>query len=171
MRPILFEDTCAILVYCARIHCDANNSAAHMIGVPMIVFGIGMMLARAMGWPGDPGRGLAWLVWGQRTLCQVSCGHPDNGVTVSLINAASTRPAHLASGGSIARWFTRGLALVLAGCILPLLSHHDVRILLVGPRFNAAEGLFALQLADPMTRKIEPRTGPWLSRDQDHPSD
>jgi hypothetical protein len=61
MRPSLFEGTCVILVYSGRFHCDEYNSAAQMIGVPMFVFGMDVMLARVIGWPGDPGPGLAWL--------------------------------------------------------------------------------------------------------------
>jgi len=179
MRPSLLQSASELLVHYARFHRDQRNIATHMIGVPMIVFGVGVMLARATVWPGDPGLSLAWLVWGLSTLWYVSRGHLGIGLAVSLANAALIGLAHLASGGSIAHWLTWGLGFFLVGWIVQFVGHYyegkkpafvdDLTGLLVGPMFIAAEGLFALGLARPMAREIERRAGPTMLRDLAHP--
>jgi uncharacterized membrane protein YGL010W len=87
--------------------------------------------------------------------------------------------AHLASAGTVSRWLGWGLGFFAAGWIIQFIGHcyegrkpafaDDLRGLLVGPMFVAAELLFALGLARPLQREIERRAGPTLLRDLAHP--
>ena len=179
MSSSLLLPASELLVRYAGYHRDQRNIATHMVGVPMIVFGIGVLLARATVWPGDPGVSLAWLTWGLATLWYVSRGHLLIGLAVSLFNAALIALAHLASGGSLSHWLTWGLGFFLIGWIVQFVGHYyegkkpafvdDLTGLLVGPMFVAAEVLFSLGLALPMQRAIESRVGPTVLRDLAHP--
>ena len=46
MASSLFLPADELMVQYARYHRDQRNIATHMIGVPMIVFGVGVLLAR-----------------------------------------------------------------------------------------------------------------------------
>lgn len=168
-----------LMVQYARYHRDPRNIATHMVGVPMIVFGVGVLLARALIGPGDPGLSLAWLAWAAATLWYLSRGHLLLGLAVSLVNALLFALAHLASAGSIAHWLSWGLGFFVAGWIIQFVGHYyegrkpafadDLVGLLVGPMFVTAEALFALGLARPLLREIERRAGPAVLRDLAHP--
>ncbi len=175
----LFQSANELLVQYARYHRDQRNISTHLVGVPMIVFGIGVLLARATVWPGDPGLSLAWLIWGVATLWYVSRGHLLIGLAVSLFNAVLIGLAHLPAGGSISHWLTWGLGFFVVGWIIQFVGHYyegkkpafvdDLTGLLVGPMFVTAEVLFALGLARPMLKEIEGRVGPTVLRDLAHP--
>ena len=179
MHPSLFRSASELLVHYARHHRDQRNIATHLIGVPMIVFGLAVLLARATVWPGDPGLSLSWAIWGLATLWYVSRGHLLIGLTVSLFNAALVALAHLPAGSSISQWLSWGLGCFAAGWTLQWLGHYyegrkpalveDLSGLLVGPMFVSAELLFSMGLAEPMRREIEGRAGPTVLRDLAHP--
>ena len=60
MSSSLFLPADDLMVQYARYHRDRRNIATHMIGVPMIVFGVGVLLARGQVPPGEHGLSLAW---------------------------------------------------------------------------------------------------------------
>jgi len=51
LRPVL-----DLMVQYAAYHRDKRNIATHFIGIPLIVFAIGVLLARVP-WPASPWRG------------------------------------------------------------------------------------------------------------------
>lgn len=179
MASSLFLPASELLVQYARYHRDQRNIATHMVGVPMIVFGIGVLLARAQVAPGDPGLSLAWLAWGLATLWYISRGHLVLGLAVSVVNALLFGLAHLASAGSVAHWLTWGLGFFFVGWVIQFIGHYyegkkpafadDLVGLLVGPMFVTAEALFALGLARPLMHEVERRAGPTVLRDLAHP--
>ncbi|HMO46533.1 MAG TPA: DUF962 domain-containing protein [Rubrivivax sp.] len=168
-----------LMVRYARCHRDQRNIATHMVGVPMIVFGLGVLLARAQLPPGGPGPTLAWLVWTLATLWYCSRGHLLLGAAVSLASALLFGLAHLASAGTVAQWLSWGLGFFVVGWIIQFIGHYyegkkpafadDLVGLLVGPMFVVAEVLFALGLARPLLQEIERRAGPTVLRDLAHP--
>ncbi|MGL6108994.1 MAG: DUF962 domain-containing protein [Rubrivivax sp.] len=168
-----------LMVQYAGYHRDRRNIATHMVGVPMIVFGIGVLMARAHLGPGDPGLTLAWLVWGLATVWYMSRGHLVLGLAVSLANAALIAMAHLVSGGSTSQWLGWGLGFFGVGWIIQFIGHYyegkkpafadDLVGLLVGPMFVTAEALFALGMARPLLHEVERRAGPTVLRDLAHP--
>jgi uncharacterized membrane protein YGL010W len=179
MMRSLFQPADELMVQYARYHRDRRNIATHMVGVPVIVFGVGVILARAAVGPGDPGLSLAWWAWGVATLWYVSRGHLLLGLSVSLVNGLLFALAHLASQGSVSQWLSWGLGFFAMGWIIQFVGHYyegkkpafvdDLSGLLVGPMFVTAELLFTLGLAQPLLRKIEQRAGPTVLRDLAHP--
>jgi len=168
-----------LMVQYARYHRDRRNIATHMVGVPMIVFGIGVLMARAHLGPADPGLTLAWLVWGLATLWYMSRGHLLLGLAVSLANAVLIALAHLVSAGSTSQWLVWGLGFFVIGWIIQFIGHYyegkkpafadDLVGLLVGPMFVTAEALFAMGLVRPLLHEVERRAGPTVLRDLAHP--
>ena len=177
MGRSLFLPASELMVQYARYHRDQRNIATHMIGVPMIVFGLGVLLARGELPPG--GLSLAWLAWGAATLWYLSRGHLLLGLTVSLGNALLFALAHLASAGTVAHWLSWGLGFFTVGWLIQFVGHYyegkkpafadDLVGLLIGPMFVTAEILFALGLARPLQAEVERRAGPTVLRDLAHP--
>jgi uncharacterized membrane protein YGL010W len=179
MASTLFLHTNELMVQYARYHRDRRNIATHTIGVPMIVFGLGVLMARAHLGPADPGLTLAWLVWGLATVWYMSRGHLLLGLAVSLANAVLIGLAHLVSEGSTAQWLAWGVGFFVVGWIVQFVGHYyegkkpafadDLVGLLVGPMFVTAEALFALGMARPLLDEVERRAGPTVLRDLAHP--
>jgi uncharacterized membrane protein YGL010W len=167
-----------LLVQYAAYHRDRRNIATHMVGVPMIVFGVGVLLARAELGAAGP-LTLAGVAGLLAPLGFVSRGHLLLGVAVSAVNALLFALAHLVSAGSIANWLTWGLGFFGLGWVIQFVGHYyegkkpafadDLVGLLVGPMFVVAEALFALGMALPLLREIEKRAGPTVIRDLAHP--
>ena len=101
MASSLFLPADELMVHYARYHRDQRNIATHMIGVPMIVFGVGVLLARAHIGPGDQGLTLAWVAWGLATLWYISRGHLLLGLAVSAVSGLLFALAHLAAAGTV----------------------------------------------------------------------
>lgn len=179
MSNRFFLDASELLVQYARRHRDQRNIATHMIGVPMIVFGLGVLLARTTFGGAESLLTPAWLAWGLATLWYVSRGHVLLGVAVSLANAVLFALAHLAAGGSVAAWLTWGLGFVALGWAFQYIGHYyegkrpafsgEPLGLLVAPMFVAAELLFALGLERSLHDEVERRAGPPVLRDLAHP--
>jgi uncharacterized membrane protein YGL010W len=177
MARSLFLPADELMVRYARYHRDQRNIATHLVGVPMIVFGLGVLLSRGQ-WPG--GLSLAWLVWTLATLWYLSRGHLLLGMAVSLVNAVLFGLAHLASAGTVAQWLGWGVGFFAAGWLIQSIGHYyegkkpvladDLIVLLVAPMFVVAELLFALGLARPLLREVERRVGPPVLRDLAHPA-
>ena len=168
-----------LMVQYARYHRDRRNIATHMVGVPMIVFGLGVLLARGQMDLGAGSLNLAWLVWTLATLWYLSRGNLLLGATVSLANALLIALAHLAATGTVTQWLSWGLGAFVVGWIVQFVGHYyegkkpafadDLVGLLVGPMFVTAELLFTLGLARPLQHEIERRAGPTVLRDLAHP--
>jgi uncharacterized membrane protein YGL010W len=179
MARSLFLPADELLVQYARRHRDRRNIATHVVGIPMIVFGVGVLLARGHVGSADAAVSAAWVAWGLATLWYVTRGHLLLGLTVSLGQAVLFALAHLVAGGSVAQWLGWAFGFFFAGWILQLLGHYyegrkhlladDLAGLLVGPMFVAAEALFAFGLARGLAAEVERRAGPTVLRDLAHP--
>ena len=169
-----------LIVRFARCHRDQRNIATHMIGVPMVVFGCAVLLARGQLGVAAAGLSLAWLTWCFVMVWVVSRGHWLLGVAVGATSGVLFALAHLASAGTLVHALGWGLGFVLGGAAIQWLGHcyegrrsawlDEVHGLLVAPLFVAAEMLFALGLAQPLQRAIERRAGPTVLRDLAHPA-
>lgn len=163
----------------AAAHRDRRNIATHMVGVPMVIFGCGVLLAHGQLSASAMAPNLAWLVWCIAMLWVVSRGHLGLGLAVSAITGALFALAQLAAAGTVVHALGWGLGFVLAGVALQWLGHcYEGRrptwsvqphSLLVAPMFVGAEVLFALGMAQPLRRAIERRAGPTVLRDLAHP--
>jgi uncharacterized membrane protein YGL010W len=168
-----------LMVQYAAYHRDRRNITTHFVGIPLIVFAIGVLLAR----PGFEVNNLsltpAWVVWALSSLWYVTRGNFVLGIAVSGLNGALIFMAQWFAGGSIASWLAWGISTFLFGWALQFIGHYyegrkpafvdDLIGLLVGPMFITAEWLFSLGWGKPLLAEIESRVGPTHLRDLTHP--
>lgn len=159
----------------ARSHRDERNIVSHFVGVPMIVFALGDLLAR----PGFTLAGQnitpAWIGVLSAATWYLSRGSLLLGtVAVAAIAAlafAAQGLAHLSN----ASWLVGGLGLLSLGWLIRSIGHwyegHKPGRLdaglaaLVAPLFLAAEALFRLGWNPALRADIERRAGPVTLRD------
>ncbi len=170
MRPAI-----DLLSQYALYHRDRRNIVSHFIGVPMIVFAVGVLLAR----PAFAVEGTmltpAWLVFAPIAMWYLTRGNLMLGAAVTLEVAALLWLGQLAAGGSVASWLAWGVGFFVAGWIIQFIGHwyegkkpafvDDLVGLLVGPMFVSAEGMFMLGWNKPLLEEIERRVGPTVLRD------
>jgi uncharacterized membrane protein YGL010W len=164
----------------ATYHRDRRNIATHFVGIPLIVFGVGGLLARpsfAVGaWPVTP----AAVAWALSTLWYLTRGNLVLGLAVSLANLILILAALPLGQLDTLAWLGWSLAAFAVGWAIQFVGHYyegrkpafvdDLRGLLVGPMFVAGEALFALGCGKSLQAEIEARAGPTHLRDLHTPA-
>ena len=176
----LFRPAIDLLRQYAEYHRDQRNIVTHFVGVPMIVFAVGVLLAR----PGFVLGGLtlspAWLVFALVAVWYLTRGEALLGLAVSLGVGALLLLAHRVSDGSVAQWLTWGVSFFVVGWLIQFIGHYyegrkpafadDIVGLLVGPMFVALEMLAPLGLFKRLMADIERHAGPTMLRNLAHPA-
>jgi uncharacterized membrane protein YGL010W len=170
MRPAL-----DLLSQYAEYHRDRRNIVSHFVGVPMIVFAVGVLLARPAFTLGGLALTPAWVVFGVVAAWYLSRGDLGLGLAVSAAVGALLLLAERVSGGSVASWLAWGIGFFAVGWLIQFIGHwyegkkpafvDDIVGLLVGPMFITAEALFAFGWNRRMLAEIERRAGPTMLRD------
>ena len=164
-----------LLAQYAEYHRDRRNIVSHFIGVPMIVFGVLVILAR----PVLPVVGLsltpAWIAFALAALWYVTRGDVVLGVTTSIVVAVLLKLGEQVSGGSVQSWLIWGGGFFFVGWVIQFIGHwyegrkpafvDDVIGLVVAPMFVTAEVMFMLGWNKPLLAEIERRAGPTHLRD------
>ena len=176
----LFRPAIELLKQYAEYHRDRRNIATHLLGVPMIVFGVGVLLARPAIELSGFGLTPAWVVFALAALWYVTRGEFMLGLAVSAGTAALMALAHQVNGGSVGQWLTWGIGFFVIGWVIQFAGHYyegrkpafadDVTGLLVGPMFVVLEMLASLGLFKSLIAQIEAHAGPTLIRDLAHPA-
>ena len=90
-----------LLAQYAEYHRDRRNIVSHFVGVPMIVFGVGILLAR----PALPAFGLsltpAWIAFALAAAWYVTRGNLLLGLAVSAAVGILIRLGQDVAGGSV----------------------------------------------------------------------
>jgi uncharacterized membrane protein YGL010W len=164
-----------LLVQYAAYHRDRRNIVSHFVGVPMIVFAAGVLLARPIVAVGGLALTPAWIAFAVSAIWYLTRGSLSLGIAVSAAVGVLMALAHNIADGSIATWLTWGVGFFLVGWLIQFVGHwyegkkpafvDDLVGLLVGPMFVVAEGLFALGWNRPLLHEIEERVGPTVLRD------
>ena len=171
--------TIDLLAQYAAYHRDRRNIATHFVGVPMIVFAVGVLLARASftvaGFTLTP----AWIVYALVTLWFVTRGNVVLGLAVSAATGVLLLAAPQVAGGSTASWLAWGVGSFVVGWVIQFVGHYyegrkpafvdDLTGLLVGPMFVTAEAMFAAGWGRDLLQEIERRAGPTMLRDLARP--
>ena len=169
-----------LMVKYAAYHRDRRNIATHFVGVPMLVFAGGALLARPSidiaGWPVTP----AAVAWGLTTLWYLTRGDLALGLATSLVNLLLILAALPLGQLDTAAWLGWSLGLFVVGWAIQFVGHYyegkkpafadDIRGLLVGPMFVVGEALFTLGWGKPLLAEIDSRAGPTHLRDLHAPA-
>jgi uncharacterized membrane protein YGL010W len=164
-----------LLAQYAEYHRDRRNIVSHFVGVPMIVFGVGVLLARATFPAFGVSLTLAWIVFALAAAWYMTRGNIVLGIAVSVAVGVLIKIGHEVSGGSVALWLAWGVGFFLVGWAIQFIGHcyegkkpafvDDVVGLLVGPMFVVAELMFMGGWNKPLLAEIERRVGPTHLRD------
>ncbi len=168
-----------LLTRYAAYHRDRRNIATHFVGVPLIVFGVGVLLAGVRVVIDDVPVTAAWLAFALATAWYLS-----RGFAVGLATSAGVGLlmllAHPVAGSSVAAWLGWGVGSFAVGWVIQFVGHYyegrkpafvdDLIGLLVGPMFVVAEWMFMLGWNKPLLQAIEAEVGPTVLRDLAHPA-
>jgi uncharacterized membrane protein YGL010W len=168
-----------LMVQYAAYHRDRRNITTHFVGIPLIVFAIGVLLARPQFELGGLALSPAWILWALSAVWYLTRGNLVLGATTAAATGILILLAQPLAAGSTASWLTWGVAAFVVGWVLQFIGHYyegrkpafvdDIVGLLVGPMFVTGEMLFALGLCKPLVEEIERRVGPTVLRDLAHP--
>ena len=163
------------LVRYAAFHRDRRNIVMHCAGIPLVVFALGVLLAR----PSAGGISLAWIAWALTTGWYLTRGHLGLGVAVSAVNALLMAAAQPVAALSLAACLGWGVASFIAGWTAQMVGHwyegrtpplaSDLAGLPAGPMFVVAEWLSIAGLGRGLMADLERRVGPTMLRDLAHP--
>ncbi len=169
------RSTTDLLTSYAHYHRDQRNIASHLIGVPMIVFAVGVLLAHpTFGW-GSVVLTPAWLAYAAAAAWYLTRGDLALGAVVSVGVGLLMVAAHRVADGSVASFLGWGVGSFVVGWVIQFVGHwyegkkpafvDDIMGLLIGPMFVTAEVLFMLGWNKPLAAEIERRAGPTVLRD------
>jgi uncharacterized membrane protein YGL010W len=168
-----------LLIQYAHYHRDRRNIATHFVGIPMIVFAIGVLLARASVTVGGLTLTAAWVAAALVTVWYLMRGKLDLAIAVSGATWLLVALAHQVADGGTGEWLAWGLGTFVVGWVLQFIGHYyegrkpafvdDLVGLLVGPMFVTAEALFALGWGRELLAEIERQAGPTHIRDLKQP--
>jgi len=175
-----FRPAFTLLAQYAEYHRDRRNIQTHLVGVPLIVFAVGVLLSRPALELGGLVLTPAWLVYVAAAAWYLTRGELALGVAVSALVGLLIALAHQLPATGLAAWLSWGVGLFVVGWIIQFVGHYyegrkpafadDLVGLLVGPMFVALE-LFALAgLFKPLLARIEAHAGPTHLRDLAHPA-
>ena len=164
----------------AEYHRDRRNIVTHFVGIPLIVFAIGVLLARAQFDIGGLHLTAAWLLWAAATVWYLTRGNLALGLATSAVNGVLMALAEPLAAGSLASWLGWGVGSFIVGWVIQFVGHYyegkkpafvdDLVGLLVGPMFVVGEALFMLGWGAGMLAEIERRAGPTHLRDLTRPA-
>jgi len=164
-----------LLARYAASHRDQRNLHTHFIGIPMMVFALGILLARPTLVFGELHLTPAWVVWVMAASWYLTRGEWMLGCMVSLCTAALLAAAHPLGQWSTVAWLGWGLGFLGLSGLFQFIGHYyegrkadffdDLPGLLVGPMFVTAQGLFALGWKPQLLGAIERRAGPVVLHD------
>jgi uncharacterized membrane protein YGL010W len=177
--PSPFRPANELMVQYASYHRDRRNIATHFLGIPLIVFAVGVFTARAHLELAPLHASAAWVLWAVTTAWYLTRGNLLLGAATAALNALLIWAAHPFAVNGTGAWLACGFATFITGWVLQFIGHYyegrkpafvdDLVGLLVGPMFIVGEALFAAGLCRRLAQEIERRTGPTLLRDLAHP--
>lgn len=175
----LFRPALDLMAQYAAYHRDRRNIATHFVGIPLIVFAISVLLARAEFTLAGTPMSAAILLWGLTALWYLTRGNLVLGAATAIVNGVLTALAMTAAQGSMTSWLVIGVGSFVVGWVFQFIGHYyegrkpafvdDLVGLLVGPMFVVGEAMFMLGWGRPLLAEIERRVGPTHLRDLAHP--
>jgi uncharacterized membrane protein YGL010W len=175
-----FRPAFDLLAQYAQYHRDRRNIVTHFVGVPMIVFGVGVLLAGAGAAVGGFYVTAAWVAFALAAAWYLTRGELALGIATTAGVGVLIALAHPIAAGSTAQWLSWGVGFFAVGWVIQFIGHYyegrkpafadDIVGLLVGPEFVVMELLALLGLFKGLIARIESRVGPTIIRDLAHPA-
>lgn len=176
----LFRSALDLMAQYAAYHRDRRNIATHFVGIPLIVFAISALLARAEFAVGATPMNAAIVLWGVSAVWYLTRGNFMLGAATTVANGALTALAMMATQGTTTSlWLAIGVGSFVVGWIFQFVGHYyegrkpafvdDLVGLLVGPMFVVGEALFMAGWGRGLLAEIERRVGPTHLRDLAQP--
>ena len=175
-----FRPAVDLLKQYAEFHRDRRNIVTHFVGVPMVVFAVGVFLAGVSFTLGGLALTPAWLAFAAVGLWYLTRGQLGLGTATLLGMGALIALAHKVGGGSFGQWLACWLGFFVFGWLFQFIGHYyegrkpafadDYAGLLVAPMFVALELLAPLGLFKGLMAAIERHAGPTMIRDLAHPA-
>ncbi len=176
----LFRPAIDLLKQYAEYHRDRRNIVTHFVGVPMIVFAIGVLLAGVSFTLGGLAVTPAWMLFGLVALWYLTRGQLALGAATTLGMGLLVLLAHRVGGGAVGPWLAWSVGFFVFGWIIQFIGHYyegrkpafadDSVGLLVGPMFVVMEMLAPIGLFKDLMQAIERHAGPTMIRDLAHPA-
>jgi uncharacterized membrane protein YGL010W len=176
----IFRPATVLLNQYAEYHRDRRNIATHLIGVPIIGVGLGVLLSTPAFELGRLTLTPGWVLLALTALWFVTRGALLLGVATSLIFALVMLVAHRLPAPTPLAWAGWGVGLFALGWVIQFVGHYyegrkpafvdDITGLLVGPMFVTLELLAPLGLFKQHLAEIERHAGPTHLRDLAHPA-
>ena len=174
-----FRPAVALLGQYAEYHRDRRNIATHFVGVPMIVFALGVMLSGVHFASAGFELTLAWVAYALAAAWYLTRGHLGVGAATAGGMGALIWLAHHLPGASLPQWLFWGVGFFVVGWVIQFIGHYyegrkpafadDLVGLLVGPMFVVMEMLAPLGFFRSLMAEIERHAGPTYLRDLAHP--
>jgi len=174
-----FRSASTLLQQYAQYHRDQRNIVTHFVGVPLIVFGLGVLLAGAQFVVGGRAVTLAWAVYAVMALWYLSRGHLGIGAATTAAVGGLLLLAHQVPNSPWGVWLAWGLGAFVLGWVIQFIGHYyegskpafadDLVGLLVGPMFVTLEALAPLGWFKGLMADIERHAGPTMLRNLAHP--
>ncbi|WP_341886909.1 Mpo1-like protein [Variovorax sp. YR752] len=159
----------------AMYHRDRRNIASHFVGVPMIVFAVGVLLAKPAFMLAGVALTPAWIVFAAVAIWYLTRGNLQLGLAVTAAVGVLIALAHRVGDSGTGAWLAWGIGFFVVGWAIQFVGHwyegrkpafvDDLIGLLVGPMFVTAEALFSLGWGKELLAEIERRAGPTMMRD------
>ncbi|MFT3666493.1 DUF962 domain-containing protein [Piscinibacter sp.] len=164
-----------LLVQYATTHRDRRNIASHFVCVPMMVFALGVLLAKPafvlVGWTLSP----AWIAFAAAAVWYLTRGNLALGLAVNAAIGVLVALAQRVGDSGTGAWLAWGVGFLVAGGLVQFIGHWyegrkpalggDPLGFLVGPMFVVAEALFSFGWGKALLAEIERRAGPTVLRD------
>lgn len=152
----------------AAYHRDRRNIATHFVGIPMIVFAVQVLLARAR-FPVGPAEVSAAVLGTVAATLYYLRLDLRYGLVMGLLLGLGLLGAEPLAGAPLVTWLAAGLGLFVVGWAFQFVGHHfegrkpafvdDIMGLIIGPLFVLAEAGFALHLRPEVQAAVEQRAG------------
>lgn len=175
-----FRPAVELLAQYAEYHRDRRNIVTHFVGVPLIVFGVGVLLARPAVLAGGLALTPAWAAFVLAAAWYLTRGVPSLGALTTAAVGVLMWLAHRVGGDGVGPWLAWGLGCFVVGWAIQFLGHYyegrkpafvdDLVGLMVAPMFVLLEALAPLGLFRGLMSEVEQRAGPTLLRDLAHPA-
>jgi uncharacterized membrane protein YGL010W len=174
-----FRSATELINQYAEYHRDRRNIVTHFLGVPMIVFAVGVLLAGLSFTVAGTVLTVAWIVYALTAAWYLTRGHLGIGLATTVGVGLLIVLAHRVGDGSTVSWLAWGLGFFVVGWIIQFVGHYyegrkpafadDLVGLLVGPMFVVLELLAPLGLFKGLMAGVEQHAGPTHIRDLAHP--